>query len=85
MAASSVLEKSGDVVYYLAVGHSRKHPLISPHGGNWKLHLPLQSETSSSGGQKFPSGGGVWVGGGSVDLFWNNPMKNMNGIFLCLF
>ena len=61
------------------MGHSRKHP-YHPHRGNRKL-TPLPpsdglihlSETIFS--PLHPPDGRNFLRGGSMDLFWNDPMQ----------
>ena len=63
------------------MGHSRKHP-YHPHGGNWKLtplppsdvliHFTIIRNDFVS---PPPPDGRNFLRGGSVNLFWNDPMK----------
>jgi hypothetical protein len=63
-------------------GHSRKHPYL-PHGGNWKLTPLPPSDVLNPNTltvirnnffSSFPPDGRNFLCGGSVDLFWNDPM-----------
>jgi hypothetical protein len=75
-----------DSSFSKSMGHSRKHP-YHPHGGNSKLtplppsdvliHL-LLSETIFSP----PPDGRNFLCGGSMDLFWNDPMFNQHKVSL---
>jgi hypothetical protein len=68
------------------MGHSRKHP-YHPHGGNRKLTpYPRCLNTFAIIRNKFfsppPPDGRNFLRGGSMDLFWNDPMKSIVYIYI---
>jgi hypothetical protein len=62
------------------MGHSRKHPYL-PHGVNWKLTPNTLTIIRNNLFSPPPSDGGNFLCGGSVDLFWNDPMQRRIFIF----
>jgi hypothetical protein len=54
------------------MGHSRKYPYL-PHRGNWKLTPPTPFGCPNTLGRNF-------LCGGSVDLFWNDPILHLSKI-----